>query len=89
MKCKQLRNIYQTLSDSELNYMHRQLLGLKEYSGQDGKWRNDTVSRQSANVAPGFRRSLSNRRLSSRQRQFNRRYGKTHFFKRRQTLNPP
>jgi len=36
----QLRNIYQTLSDGELNYMHAQLLGLKEYSGIDGKWKS-------------------------------------------------
>ena len=71
----QLRNIYQTLSDSELNFMHRQLQALKEYSGHDGKWERPMTN----SVSQGFRKSLSNRRsgggLSSKQRQFNRRYG--------------
>ena len=78
----QLRNIYQTLSDSELNYMHTQLLALKEYSGQDGKWRDGGGRRMTNSVvSQGFRRSLSNRhRMSSKQRQFNRRYGEGETF---------
>ncbi len=31
----QLRNIYQTLSYSELNFMHKQLLHLKRYKGKN------------------------------------------------------
>ena len=42
----QLRNIYQTLSDAELNYMHRQLLDLKVYSGYDDFEDGDRLKRR-------------------------------------------
>ena len=83
----QLRNIYQTLSNSELNYMHKQLLHLKRYKGKndlDAAARKAMIefgnpAQVSKKISSKLEDTSGMQNDSTRQRKFIKKFGEDHF----------
>ena len=68
----QLRNIYQTLSDAELNYMHGQVMELKTYGGSSSSSSPSESSPFDLEIEKG---GGKRRKAAKRQQKFLERYG--------------